>query len=62
MTDLNKPFDILEKAIGEGILRNKLNKYKKPGSIIEKLSEEDREILKQLKSDDIKTIRKDLIG
>ena len=53
--------DILKMAYGKAFVHGSTGKFKKPGSVIESLTEEERDSLKTLKPEDI-TLEKLPIG
>lgn len=53
---VDKPVDALDRMISKGIYLDR-GRCPKPGAILERMTDKDRELLKQLKSDDIKNIR-----
>lgn len=57
-----KPIEIVEELNARNTLMPGKDKHLGPGGLIEKLSEEKRKILSELKSDDLKNIRPDSIG
>jgi hypothetical protein len=52
-----KPVEVLEQAIGTGVLMHKRAAWNKPGVVIQKLPEERRGILQRLTSEELSKVR-----
>ena len=58
---MKKPIDILHKLVNDWFWKGReFESTWKPGAAVEKLDTKDREILKQLSSDDASNIRQDV--
>lgn len=54
------PMDVLHDLMLRGFMLGKMSTYWKPGGIVEHTSDEDRELLKELTSDDTAKMRPDV--
>jgi hypothetical protein len=62
---MSKPIDILQEAIARGLLGLSSHRRKspgKPGEVIKKMSDENRKILKNLKSEDVSEAKLGTLG
>lgn len=52
-----KPTEVLEQAIGTGVLMHRREGWAKPGAVIEHMSDERREALQKLTSEELSKVR-----
>lgn len=55
------PVELLEGAINAGYMFNRRRVFSRPGSIIARMSDANREILRELRSTNISTLRADFV-
>lgn len=58
---MKRPIEVLDSAIGAGILRGSRGPVGKPGEIIARMTEEARAQLGKLTSSDVADVRSDLV-